>query len=89
MVTKINIHYERFLLSQISQKSGETYNDFRTRLELQLAKCEYGTMADEILIDRVIAGINDDTARLKLLEEDKLDINKVHQISKSTEACKQ
>jgi hypothetical protein len=40
--------------------------------------CNYGELAESLKCDRIICGIIDNTARKRLLQEDKLIFNKVH-----------
>jgi DNA replication initiation complex subunit (GINS family) len=40
--------------------------------------CNYGELAESLICDRIICGIIDNTARKRLLQEDKLIFSKVH-----------
>ena len=52
----------------------------------KLAKtCNYGTLADSLIRDRIVVGINDNSARKKLLQAGKLTLSQCIDICRSSE----
>ena len=63
-----NVSFERHKFFAIVQESGETFDGFLTRIKLQAQRCEFGSLKDSLLRDRLIAGIVNDDVRGKLLQ---------------------
>ena len=62
--------YERYLFNTRSQQPGESIDAFMTDLRKKAKNCNYGTLQDELLRDRLICGILDDNLRSRLLRID-------------------
>ncbi|UYV60475.1 K02A2.6-like [Cordylochernes scorpioides] len=77
---KLNITIERFKFNQMKQKEDESFNDFLTRVKLQIANFKYAVMSDELLKDRIVVGIINNEIRERLLSEADLDLEKATQI---------
>lgn len=85
LVTSLNLHfepkkyttYERYLFNTRTQQPGESIDSFVTDLRKQAKNCNYGTLHDELLRDRVICGITDDTLRSRLLRIDDPSLDEV------------
>ena len=69
----VNTSYERYMFNQRNQQVSESFDDYLTVLRGMLRMCEYGTMAKELLRDRLICDIRDDTVCKALLQKCKLD----------------
>lgn len=59
-VKRKNVIYERARFHKRSQQDGESADDFLNALYGLIQKCEYGSMQDEFLRDRIVIGIRDD-----------------------------
>ena len=59
-----------------------------TELRIIASNCEFGTSTDRQLRDKILFGINDDTARQRMLEEDNLTLARAIHICHSMEAMK-
>jgi hypothetical protein len=55
-------------------------------LRLKVKTCEYGTMADEMIKDRIVVGVQSDIVRGRLLREKDLNLSKAIDIGKAAEA---
>ncbi|UYV72089.1 hypothetical protein LAZ67_9001784, partial [Cordylochernes scorpioides] len=77
---KLNTTIERFKFNQMKQNEDESFNDFLTRIKLQIANCKYAVMSDELLKDRIVVGIINNEIRERLLSEADLDLEKATQI---------
>lgn len=47
----------------LRQEEGETIDAFVTRLREKAATCEYGTLRDQLIRDRLVLGITDESTR--------------------------
>ncbi|UYV64720.1 K02A2.6-like [Cordylochernes scorpioides] len=77
---KLNTTIERFKFNQMKQKEDESFNEFLTRIKLQIANCKYAVMSDELLKDRIVVGIINNEIRERLLSEADLNLEKATQI---------
>ncbi|XP_062526842.1 uncharacterized protein K02A2.6 [Bombyx mori] len=82
---KNNISFERYVFFKIEQHEDESFNEFITRIKTQANKCEFGTLLEEMLKDKIVFGIKSTQIREKLLTEEKLDLTKATAICKSSE----
>jgi hypothetical protein len=67
------------------QKEGESFDQFCTELRIIAKDCEFGTIKDSLIRDRIICGIRDVRLKDRLLRESNLDLNKTVQICKAAE----
>ena len=84
---KWNSVYERYMFNTCMQNVEEPIDRYVNRLRKQAATCEFGTLTDELMIirDRLVLRIRDESTQLRLLKEDKLDLNKALHICRSNE----
>ena len=61
-----NIIFERARFNRRNQLEGETSEKYITELYRMVESCEYGTMRDELLRDRLVVGIRDQDLSEKL-----------------------
>ena len=71
-----NVTFERLQFNRIVQKSGQTIHQFIVELQCQAEKCEYGDMADELVKDRIVVGVQDDKLREYLIDLEELTMAK-------------
>ncbi|KAJ8006345.1 hypothetical protein DPEC_G00134270 [Dallia pectoralis] len=64
-----NVIFERYVFGNLRQEEGEAIDAFVTRLREKAATCEYGTLRDQLIRDRLVLGITDEGARRRLLRE--------------------
>ena len=67
------------------QNVKEPIHTYVDRLRKQAATYEFGTLTDELIRDRLVLGIRDESTKLRLLKEDNLDLNKALHICRSKE----
>ena len=77
-----NVIYERMVFNQLAQKPGQTIHQFITEVRSQVAHCEYGGIADEMVRDRIVVGVRDSKLRECLVDIDDLDLQKCVQKAK-------
>ena len=66
-----NVGFERYIFNNIRQ-SGRSLVIFLTELKNKVKSCEYGTLAESIILDRIIIGLDDDAVRERLLRNKNL-----------------
>lgn len=67
-----NVIYERYVFGCCKQEDGESIDSFVTRLREKAASCEYGTLRDELIRDKIVLGIANESTRRRLLREKNL-----------------
>ena len=58
-VKRRNTIYERAKFNQRKQEDGETVDSFIMALYCLVEHCQYGDLADEMIHDRIVAGVRD------------------------------
>jgi dipeptidase len=56
---KKNITYERHIFNTRVQQQTQSFDAYLTELRVQVKKCAYGTLQDEIIRDRLVVGMRD------------------------------
>ncbi|XP_068757645.1 uncharacterized protein [Montipora capricornis] len=75
---------ERYMFNTCMQNVEGPIDRYVNRLRKHAATCEFGTLTDEFIRDRLVLGIRDESTKLRLLK-DKLDLNKTLHICRSNE----
>ncbi|XP_064091617.1 uncharacterized protein LOC135205183 [Macrobrachium nipponense] len=81
-----NKYFERYQFIEASQESGETIDSFVTKLKKLASTCEFGDLEDR-LIEQIIVRSNSQELRKKLLQEKKLNLQKVLEIARAIETA--
>jgi hypothetical protein len=79
---KRNLTVERHIFNSRMQQPGESFDQYVTDFRLKVKTCEYGTMADEMIKDRIVVGVQ------RLLREKDLNLSKAIDIGKAAQASK-
>lgn len=82
---KVNESVERHFFFSRVQNGGENFTSFVTDLKKLSASCEFGTLKDSLIKDRIICGIRDNELKNKLLREENLTLEKCVNICKAAE----
>ena len=82
---KRNIVYERYLFNMRQKNSGETMDSYVNRLQKAASTCQFGTLTEELIRDRLVIDLQDHSTKLRLLKEENLDMNKALNICRSSE----
>ena len=64
-----NITWERHLFNTRNQQPGETIDQYVTDLRTKAKTCEFGTLSDSLIRDRIVGGIISDSTRSRLLQK--------------------
>lgn len=83
---KQNVAYQRHVFSQITQETGETIDNFVTRIKTVAKTCDYGTLFNDMIRDQVIDKCRSNQLRRRLLREPDLDLDKAMNIARASEA---
>ena len=75
-----NVTYERYVFNRRSQEDSESFDAFVADLRRLVKTCDYGTLEDSIITDRIVIGIRDDSTRKKLLQKRQLDLQSASDI---------
>ena len=81
-----NISYERFKFFSRAQESGETIDQYVTVLRKLSETCEFSTLKNSLIKDRIVLGITDTKTRERLLRISDLTLEKAIDVVRSAEA---
>ena len=81
-----NVIYERLVFNQRSQKEGERIDNFVSDLKRLALTCEFGTLKDSLIRDRIVGGILSDELRGELLKKPDLTLQAAHDYCRTYEA---
>ncbi|KAG8185357.1 hypothetical protein JTE90_005484 [Oedothorax gibbosus] len=72
---KANVTYERFIFNQVVQGASQAFEEFYTDLLTKSQSCEFGTLKDSLIKDRIVIGVYSDSDRGHLLSVDDLTLD--------------
>lgn len=84
-VGKTNIIYERYQFNNCVQGSDE-FDVFVVKLRTLVKSCNYGSLENDLLRDRIVCGVTDVGLRKKLLQESGMTLDRCIQICKAHSA---
>ena len=84
-IGETNETYERYVFNTRDQQQGESFDSYLTALRSLIKTCNFGTLQDNLLRDRVVLGIRENSTRKKLLAESKLTLEKCISICRANE----
>lgn len=87
-IPKKNIVYETFKFFNRIQKEDENFESFLTEIKNLSQTCEFGTLTDRMVRDRIVLGIKDKVLQERLLSIEDLDLNKAIDYCKAAEVSK-
>ena len=87
-VKRKNFIYERSKFNQRIQELDETIDSFVTDLYRLAQTCNYGELTDEMIRDRIVAGIRDGAAAERLQTDPELTLEKAIQMTRQSEMLK-
>ena len=91
-VVRRNTIFERARFNRCRQEDGETVDTFITALHAMAEHCDYGTLRDEMIRDRIVVGLLDAKLSEKLQLDAELTLTKAvtqarHDVSKNNKPC--
>ena len=84
---KVIVIYERYKFHSRSQKSGESVADYIAGLKALAHTCDFGTTLTDMLGDRFVMGLANETTQQLLLAEADLTFNKAVDMATAREAA--
>lgn len=82
---KRNVVYERYMFNNCTQGPEETVDGYVNRLRKCASTCQFGTLTEELIRDRLVLGLLEHSTKLRLLKEDNIDLNKALNMCRSSE----
>ena len=64
-----NVTYERYIFFTRAQETSETIDQYVTTLKRLSDTCEFGTLRDTLIKDRIVLGVKNQKIRERLLRE--------------------
>lgn len=87
-VGQTNITFERYQFNKCVQNTDESVENYYVRLRSLASTCEFGTLTDDLIRDRIVLGIRDDNTRKRLLQEPNLTLSSCLDICRAMESSK-
>ncbi|XP_033731751.1 uncharacterized protein K02A2.6-like [Pecten maximus] len=84
-IGKTNEIYERYLFNRREQEQSENIDTYVSALRKLAKTCNYGTLEDNLIRDRIVIGVRDNTTRKKLLQESQLTLTKCIDLCRANE----
>ena len=81
-----NVSYERYKFFSRAQESGESIDQYVTILRKLCETCEFGTLKNSLIKDRIVLGVNSTKTRERLLRVPDLTLQKALDVVRSAEA---
>ncbi|XP_052785334.1 uncharacterized protein K02A2.6-like [Mya arenaria] len=85
-IGKTNVTYERYNFNMCTQTQDETFDTYVSRLRKLVKTCEYANLTESLITDRIVIGIRENSVRKRLLQEDKLTLDKCIDICRAAES---
>lgn len=83
-----NETYERYVFRNRMQIDNESIEQYVTELRLKGQSCNFGTLCDSMIRDQIVIGVHDKRARMLLLKEIDLTLEKAISICQASESTK-
>ncbi|GFR96381.1 retrovirus-related Pol polyprotein from transposon 17.6 [Elysia marginata] len=87
-IEETNESYERFVFNSRTQQEGESVDKYVAELRKLAKTCNFATLEESFIRDRIITGIKCDITRRKFLQETNLTLIKCIDICRSIESSK-
>ena len=84
-IGKQNETYERYCFNKRDQEQSETVDSYVSTLRSLAKTCNYGTLEESLIRDRIVIGIRDNTTRKKLLVHSNLSLSACIDICRANE----
>ena len=88
-VGTINETYERYKFNTRNQKEDEGIEAYYAELRILAKTCNFDSIENSLIRDRIVVGIKDNNVRKSLLERSDLTLEKTIEICKATERTKE
>ena len=86
---KRNETVERHKFFMRNQEEGESFDKYLTELKILEKTCDFGTLSDSLIRDRIVCGINRSSLRERLLREPNLNLKSCIDLCRASELSKE
>ena len=86
---KTNLTIQRHKFNTRNQGTNESFNAYLSDLKIKAASCMFGDLKNDLMVDRIVCGIQSDTVRKLLLRTEDLTLDKavkicqIHELSET------
>lgn len=87
-IPKCNVTYERHRFFTCVPKPKESIDQYITKLRTIAKTCDFGTLCDSLIKDRIVCGTGDNALRARLLRESNLTLETAIQMCRAAEATR-
>ncbi|CAG2219480.1 unnamed protein product [Mytilus edulis] len=84
-IGKTNETYERYCFNKRDQEQGENIDTYVAALRTLVKTCNYGTIEESLIRDRIVIGLRENSTRKKLLQDAKLTLNRCVDVCRANE----
>ena len=84
-IPRKNVTWERHVFNTRNQQPGETVDQYVTILRKKVKTCEFGTLTESLIKDRLVCGVISDKTRSRLLKQADLTLSKAMDICRAAE----
>lgn len=88
-IPKKNVTFERYIFFTRDMKPSEGIDEYVNELRRLSGTCEFGTLTDSLIRDRIILGIQDKNLKDRLFREVNLDLKRATEVCKAAELAKE
>ena len=85
----VNITYERFVFNTCDQKGHESIDEYVNKFRGLSESCEFGTLRDSLIKDRIVLGTKNKQVQVSLLNQKDLTLEKALSTCRSSELTEQ
>ena len=85
----LNVTYERFVFNTCDQQTHETIDEYVNKLRGLSETCEFGTLRDSLIKDRVVLRTKNKQVRVTLLNQKELTLDKALSVCRSRKITEQ
>ena len=81
-----NVTYERFLFFKRDQLPNESFTEYLTGLRALASSCEFAQLQEDLIRDRIVCGLRDESVQRALLQNTKLKLKNCEELCRAAEA---
>ena len=85
-IGETNETYERYQFNKRDQELNESIDSYVSVLRNLAKTCNYGTLEENLIRDRIVMGIRENSTRKRLLQESELTLNRCIDICRANES---
>ncbi|KAJ8913367.1 hypothetical protein NQ315_008758 [Exocentrus adspersus] len=83
-----NETFDRYKFFTRAQQEGESFEHYITAIKVLAADCNFGTLEESLVRDRIVSGISDFAMQEKLLQQSDLTLKRAEQMCRASEVSR-